>query len=159
MDFTAEPYTILQTEPYAHYCACWTDPIAGIQESGDESGDFAAVPKQELEADGDGEEWWSAEDWRRWKKEHKKWWQDHESFSGEDLPWDELQAEEMPVLPDEVLLGWFLAAADGFQSKLQLGTPWDSLTWRSLFVTKKESFWPPIMEEEDIPQRRDPLGL
>lgn len=42
-----------------------TDPIAGIQESGDESGDFAAVPQQELEADGDGEEWWSAEDWRR----------------------------------------------------------------------------------------------
>ena len=93
--------------------------MAGIQESGDEGGDYAAVPQEEPEADQGEEEWWSAEDWRRWKKEQKKWWDDEDTSSGEDLPWDELQTEEMQVLPDEVL-GWLLLRRTNLSSSHRL---------------------------------------
>ena len=52
-----------------------------------------------------GEEW-TEEEWKAWRKRQ---WKDYyeDSSSGEDLPWDELQVEEIQVLPDEVL-GWLL---------------------------------------------------
>ena len=45
--------------------------------------------------------------WKAWKTSYKKDWYDDDSSSGEDLPWDELQTEDIQVLPDEVL-GWLL---------------------------------------------------
>lgn len=39
---------------------------------------------------------------RRWKKEQKKWWDEDDTSSGENLPWDELQTKEMQVVLDEM---------------------------------------------------------
>ena len=85
------------------------DPQDPIQESGDERGDYAAVP-QGLEDEEEHEDWeprWTDAEWKEWRKQQKKEWYDDDSSSGEDLPWDELQVEEIQVLPDEVL-GWLL---------------------------------------------------
>ena len=50
--------------------------------------------------------WWTDEEWRQWRRERRKRYDDDTS-SGEDLAWDELETEEIQVLPDEVL-GWLL---------------------------------------------------
>lgn len=71
-----------------------------------------------------GEEWqdahpepqWSDEDWREWRRQQKYY---EESSSGEDLPWDELEIEDMQVLPDEVL-GWLLLRRANLSSASRL---------------------------------------
>ena len=82
-----------------------------VQESGDERGDYQAVAAEEPEDEGEEEpeyyeEKWTDEQWKEWRKKQWKEWYDDTS-SGEDLPWDELQNEEIQVLPDEVP-GWLL---------------------------------------------------
>ena len=49
---------------------------------------------------------WTAEEWREWRR-YRGGEEEEEVSSGEDLPWDELQVENLQVLPDEVL-GWLL---------------------------------------------------
>ena len=51
---------------------------------------------------------WTVEEWREWRQRYRGGDDDEEdASSGEDLPWDELQVENLQVLPDEVL-GWLL---------------------------------------------------
>ena len=88
-----------------------TAPMDAVQESGDERGDYQAVAAEEPEDEGGEEpeyyeERWTHEQWKDWRKKQWKEWCDDTS-SGEDLLWDELQNEEIQVLPDEVL-GWLL---------------------------------------------------
>eukprot|EP00435_Cladocopium_sp_Y103_P055025 s3561_g18.t1 len=67
-----------------------TAGLSGIQESGDESGDYAEVPQEE-EPEADGrEDWWSPEDWRRWKKEQRRAWDDDSSI-GNSLRFSDLE--------------------------------------------------------------------
>ena len=74
-------------------------------EAEDERGDYAAVPMEEEEYHDEPQ--WTPDEWKQWRKQQKREWHDDESSSGEDHPWDELQTEEIQVLPDEVL-GWLL---------------------------------------------------
>eukprot|EP00435_Cladocopium_sp_Y103_P065930 s567_g28.t1 len=50
---------------------------------------------------------WTDEEWKQWYKDRRRLWDEDSSSSGEDLPWDELEVEELKVLPDEIL-GWLL---------------------------------------------------
>jgi len=80
--------------------------MAPVQESDDDMGDYQAVPAEEPDEEQAHGEEWTEEEWKAWrKKQWKEYYED--SSSGEDLPWDELQVEEIQVLPDEVL-GWLL---------------------------------------------------
>lgn len=63
----------------------------------------ALVPSTEPE----GEDGWDEASWKAWEKKKKKDWYGDDTSSGEDLPWDELETEDLQVLPDEVL-GWLL---------------------------------------------------
>ena len=80
--------------------------MAPVQESDDDLGDYQAVPPEEPDEEQAHGEEWTEEEWKAWRKRQ---WKDYyeDSSSGEDLPWDELQVEEIQVLPDEVL-GWLL---------------------------------------------------
>eukprot|EP00435_Cladocopium_sp_Y103_P024092 s1073_g5.t2 len=90
-----------------------------IQEE-EEGGTYEPVPQDEPEAGDDGYvDWWSPEEWRKWRKEQRKLWEDDDTSSGEDLPWDELQTEELQVLPDEVL-GWLLLRRANLSSSNRL---------------------------------------
>ena len=72
---------------------------------------YARIPQEDPDgrSHGDPADWqepyYTEEEWRDWRK--KKWKDEDESSSGEDLPWDELEVEDIQVLPDEVL-GWLL---------------------------------------------------
>ena len=77
-----------------------------------DEGGYARLPQEDpdnREPDGGGEwyePYYTEEEWREWRKQ-RRWRDDDESSSGEDLPWDELEVEDIQVLPDEVL-GWLL---------------------------------------------------
>ena len=76
------------------------------QDEGDGRGDYEPVP-EESEPD-PGHEDWTEEQWKTWRKQRRQeWYEDDETSSGEDYPWDELQTENLEVLPDEIL-GWLL---------------------------------------------------
>lgn len=46
--------------------------------------------------------------WKPWRKQRRqKWYEDDETSSGKDYPWDKLQTQNLEVLPDEIL-GWLL---------------------------------------------------
>ena len=79
------------------------------QDEGDGRGDYEPVP-EESEPD-PGHEDWTEEQWKTWRKQRRQeWYEDDETSSGEDYPWDELQTENLEVLPDEIL-GWFVVEA------------------------------------------------
>ena len=59
---------------------------------------------------------WTEDEWRDWRRRQR---QQDESSSGEDLPWDELEIEDMQVLPDEVL-GWLLLRRANLSSASRL---------------------------------------
>ena len=98
------------TSPTRRTAGYGAEPQAPIQESEDEQGDYAAVhqihqrdphePDDEDDHIGQG---WADEEWREWRKQQRKDWYDDDSSSGEDLPWGELQTEEIQVLPDEAV--------------------------------------------------------
>ena len=89
------------------------DPQEPIQESGDERGDYTSVP-QGPEDEEEPEDWeprWTDAEWKEWRKQQKKEWYDDDSSSGEDLPWDKRQVEEIQVLPDD--RSWMVVAQEG----------------------------------------------
>ena len=76
------------------------------QDEGDDYGDYG--------------EYWTDEEWRMWYQTQmpwKKWRHDEDSdvSSGEDLPWEELEVENVEVLPEEVL-GWLLLRRSNLSS-------------------------------------------
>ena len=66
-------------------------------------GEYDPLPTEEPEGE---RTWWTDEEWRQWRRDQRKSYYDDTS-SGEDLAWDELETEDIQVLPDEVL-GWLL---------------------------------------------------
>lgn len=63
-------------------------------------------PGENVEEDAwDGYQGYTAAEWREWRRQHDD--DEDDVSSGEDLPWDELEVENLQVLPDEVL-GWLL---------------------------------------------------
>ena len=87
---------------------------------------------------------WKEEEWEDWRK-FKKWKQtgrakSHQEdsgedlSSGEDLPWDELEVEDVQVLPDEVL-GWLLLRRANLSSSSRLSVQasvQNSLSFRAI---------------------------
>lgn len=68
------------------------------------------------------EEYWTDEEWRLWYQMSRKKWnydEDSEVSSGEDLPWEELEVENVEVLPEEVL-GWLLLRRSNLSSANRL---------------------------------------
>ena len=90
-----------------------------------------------------GEEWKDEEweDWRKFKKwKHSGRAKSHQEdsgddrSSGEDLPWDELEVEDVQVLPDEVL-GWLLLRRANLSSSSRLSVQasvQNSLSFRAI---------------------------
>ena len=82
------------------------------------------------------EEGWTAEEWRQWRRERRHW-EDSDndtSSPGEDLPWDELEIEDIQVLPDEVL-GWLLLRRANLSAASRLSVQasvQNSLTFRDI---------------------------
>ena len=87
-------------------------------EEASERGEYEEVPQ---EAASEAGVWdWTDEEWRKWKS--GKWGKEDDSSetsSGEDLPWDELEVEEIQVLPQEVL-GWLLLRKANLSSSNRL---------------------------------------
>ena len=88
------------------------EPQQADQPEGGDGHHYDAVPQDDPDGEGDGQDWtswynrWTPEQWREWLKETKDKEADEEE-SDEELRWDELEMEEIEVLPDE-LLGWLL---------------------------------------------------
>ena len=96
------------------------EPEAGDQGQGGPDGDYEAVPQEDPD-DRDWSDWepwhgrWTAAQWREWLKEEK----DEDDDSEDGLPWDELEQEELEVLPDEIL-GWLLLRRANLSSASRL---------------------------------------
>ena len=71
---------------------------------------YDAVPQDDPDEEGEWQGWtswydrWTPEQWREWLKDKKT---EKDEESDVELRWDELEMEEIEVLPDE-LLGWLL---------------------------------------------------
>ena len=84
------------------------EPQQADQPEGGDGHHYDAVPQDDPDGEGDGQEWtswynrWTPEQWREWLKETKDKEADEEE-SDEELRWDELEMEEIEVLPDELL--------------------------------------------------------
>ena len=89
-----------------------------VQEADDDRGLYQPVPGDEP-ADEEPAREWTDEEWRQWKKQQQKEWYGDDSSSGEDHPWDELEVEDIQVLPDEVL-GWLLLRRANLSSSSRL---------------------------------------
>lgn len=112
----------------------------GAQEAGPdevpdpEQGGYAAVPQDDPSEHAQQE--WTDEEWRQWYKSRRGDYDDDSSSSGEDYAWDELEVEEVHVLPDEIL-GWLLLRRANLSSANRLAV--QSSVQNSLFFRDIEN--------------------
>ena len=106
---------------------------------GEPTPDEIAREEEERDAYDDYGQGWTDDEWRQWRKQQRKEWYE-ESSSGEDLPWDELQVEDIQVLPDEVL-GWLLLRRANLSASSRLSVQAavsDSLKFRDIELALRD---------------------
>ena len=99
-----------------------------------EQGGYAAVPQDDPSEHAQQE--WTDEEWRQWYKSRRGDYDDDSSSFGEDYAWDELEVEEVHVLPDEIL-GWLLLRRANLSSANRLAV--QSSVQNSLFFRDIEN--------------------
>ena len=100
-----------------------------------EQGGYDQVPQDDPSEPGQQE--WTDDEWRQWHRQRRGGYDDGaSSSSGEDFAWDELEVEEVHVLPDEIL-GWLLLRRANLSSANRLAV--QSSVQNSLFFRDIEN--------------------